>query len=64
MSTPKWTRGGAFAPTATATVISLIAAPIGGLGLLALAFRALTAGVVMTTTAGALWITGRWLLNR
>ena len=64
MNPPKWTRGGAFAPTATATAFSLIAVPIGGLGILAMAFRVIAPGAIMTTGGLILWLTGRWLLNR
>lgn len=64
MKPPRWTRGGAFAPTAAGTAISLVAVPIGGLGVLAAAFRAFLPAVAMLSIAAIMWATGRWLLSR
>lgn len=64
MKAPKWTVGGATVPTTTGTVISLLAAPMAGLGLMAGLFGAWVAGSVMMSIAAMLWLAGRWLLAR
>lgn len=64
MRTPRWLAGGAHTPTAVGTFISLVAAPLGGLGFLALALGAWLAGTVMTGSAVALWLGGKALIDR
>lgn len=61
---PKWLEGGADAPTVVATLASLLAAPIGGLGVLALAFGAWIPAAILIVGAIALWSAGRYLLDR
>ena len=64
MVPPKWLRGGAYTPTVLATFLSLVAAPIGGLGVIALVFGAVVPGVIFLVAGIALWAMGRWLIDR
>ncbi len=62
--TPQWLEGGASTPTVLATLLSLFAAPLGGLGVLAILFGAWVPGVLLMVAAVASWISGRRLLDR
>ena len=64
MKEPRWTEGGATVPTVVATLISLLAAPIGGLGVLLLFFGAWVPAVSFGMAGVAMWVTGRRLLDR
>jgi len=64
MKVPKWFSGGAFTPTAVATFFSLVAAPIGGIGVIALMFGAWVPGLVFAASGAALWLVGKYLIDR
>ncbi|MGI9608397.1 MAG: hypothetical protein ACR2P0_19870 [Acidimicrobiales bacterium] len=64
MKQRSWTDGGAEVPTVAATIFSLGAIPIGGLGLITLLFGAWVPAIVFSVAGSALWFTGRWLMDR
>lgn len=64
MKEPRWTEGGATIPTVVATLSSFLAAPIGGLGLLAALFGAWLPAVIFASSGLALWFGGRSLIDR
>ena len=64
MKEPHWTDGGATVPTVVATLISLMAAPIGGLGVIAALFGAWAPAVVFSSAGLVLWAGGRRLIDR
>lgn len=64
MKEPSWTEGGATVPTVVATLLSFLAAPIGGLGVTIAFFGAWLPAVVFGTAGVTMWLTGRWLIDR
>lgn len=64
MKEPKWTEGGASVPTVVATLLGLLAAPIGGLGVLLILFGAWVPAVSFGVAGVAMWVTSRRLLDR
>ena len=64
MKVPRWFEPGAEAPTALGTVLSLLSAPLGGLGLMFILFGGWIPGVAMMLGAGASWMIGRHLIAR
>lgn len=64
MKERSWTDGGATVPTIVGTLISLLAAPMGGLGALAGLFGASVPAVMFLLAALLLWFSGRWLIDR
>ena len=59
-----WTDGSATVPTVIAALSSLLAAPLGGLGLIAALFGAWIPAIAFTASALGLWFGGKWLLDR
>ena len=63
MKPPRWLEGGEFTPTVAATALSLLAAPIGGLGILTLLFGAWIPAAIFLTAGIVMWFTGKRLLD-
>ena len=64
MKAPKWIQGGSHTHTTIATLLSLLAAPFSGLGVLALLFRAWVPGVVLLFVGLGFWFVGRYLIDQ
>ena len=64
MKEPSWTDGGATVPTIAGTLLSFLAAPIGGLGVIIALFGAWLPALVFTAAGCSLWFAGRWLVDR
>ena len=64
MKEPKWAAGGAYIPTAIGTFLSFMAALVGGLGIIVIVFGAWIPSAVFLSMGAAMWLTGRWLINR
>jgi hypothetical protein len=64
MKQPKWTAAGASIPTAIGTFLSFMAALVGGLGVIVLAFGQWLPSALFVTMGSTMWITGRWLISR
>ncbi|MGI9648466.1 MAG: hypothetical protein ACR2OI_08110 [Acidimicrobiia bacterium] len=64
MREPDWAQSGATIPTLLATLTSLLAAPIAGIGLISALFGAWMVAVTFTVAALILWFGGKWLLDR
>jgi hypothetical protein len=64
MKRRRWTDGGEYAPTVAATALSLLSAPIGGLGIIVLIFGGWLPGVIFTASGLVMWFTGRHLIDR
>lgn len=64
MTRTKWYEGGEYAPTVAATALSLLAAPIGGLGVIFLFFGAWVPALGFLLAGTIMWFTGRRLIDR
>ncbi|MFT7473196.1 MAG: hypothetical protein ACI81L_000107 [Verrucomicrobiales bacterium] len=64
MKQPKWAAAGASTPTTIGTFLSFMAALIGGLGVLVLAFGQWLPGTLFLAMGATMWLTGRWLISR
>lgn len=60
----RWYDGGEYVPTVAATALSLLAAPIGGLGIIVLLFGAWLPATVFIGSGVAMWLVGRYLIDR
>ncbi len=64
MREPSWTDGGATVPTIVATLISLMSAPVGALGLIFAAFGGWIPALALSSAGIVMWVGGRWLIER